>query len=112
MEETIEQSGNLKFSVDSNILFELGERLVTKPSIALSELVKNAYDDDATKVTVTFDKVNEHDGRILVEDNGHGMTFEEVENNWMRIATGRKRERPFSKIYCRPVTGSKGIGRL
>jgi len=41
-------SGILNFSIDSSLLFQLGEQLVAKPSIALSELVKNAYDADAT----------------------------------------------------------------
>ena len=112
MEETIEQSGNLKFSVDSNLLFELGERLVTKPSIALSELIKNAYDADATKAKVIFDHVDKPGGIMIIEDNGHGMTFEEIENNWMRIATQVKREKPISRIYCRPLSGAKGVGRL
>lgn len=112
MEEIIEQSGNLKFSVDSNLLFELGERLVTRPSIALSELIKNAYDADATKATVIFDHVDKPGGVMIIEDDGHGMTFEEIENNWMRIATHEKREKPISRIYCRPVSGAKGVGRL
>jgi len=37
------------FTVDSALLGELGERLVTSVHIALTELVKNAYDADATK---------------------------------------------------------------
>src|SRR5688572_10196510 len=42
----------LKFSVDSALLSELGEKLVESPHIALVELVKNAYDADATRVAV------------------------------------------------------------
>lgn len=106
------QSGEFLFSIDSNLLLELGEQLVTKPSIALAELIKNAYDADSTKVTVILDKVDQPNGTILIEDNGHGMTFEEIENSWMRIATFRKREKPISRIYSRPLTGAKGIGRL
>jgi signal transduction histidine kinase len=106
------QSGEFKFSVDSSLLFQLGEQLVAKPSIALAELVKNAYDADATKVTVTLENVGKPGGTIIIEDDGHGMTFEEMQNNWMRIATTVKRENPVSKIYCRPLTGAKGIGRF
>ena len=112
MEKIVEQSGSLKFSVDSNLLFELGEQLVTRSSIALSELIKNAYDADATKATVTFDCVDKPGGIMIIEDNGHGMTFEEIEKNWMRIATPEKREKPISRIYCRPLSGAKGVGRL
>jgi hypothetical protein len=42
------------FSVDSALLQELGERLVTTPHVALAELVKNSYDADATEVHVTI----------------------------------------------------------
>jgi hypothetical protein len=35
---------NLKFSVDSALLRELGEKLVETVQLALIELVKNSYD--------------------------------------------------------------------
>lgn len=106
------KSGKFRFSIDSSLLFQLGEQLVTKPSIALAELVKNAYDADATQVAVTLENVGQPGGTIIVEDNGHGMTFEEMQNSWMRIATTAKRDNPVSRIYCRPLTGAKGIGRF
>lgn len=112
MEQRTIQTGKFKFSTDSNLLFEFGERLVTKSSIALAELVKNAYDADATKVSVTFDKIGKPDGIILIEDDGHGMTFEQIENHWMRLGTGEKRIKLVSPRYCRPLTGEKGVGRL
>lgn len=104
--------GKLKFSIDSSLLFQLGEQLVAKPSIALSELVKNAYDADATHVVVKLDKIGKIGGAITITDNGHGMTFEEMNNYWMRIATTSKHERTISKVYTRPLTGAKGIGRF
>ena len=42
----------LTFTVDSALLSELGEKLVETAHIALVELVKNAYDADATQTTV------------------------------------------------------------
>lgn len=112
MSDTETQSGEFKFSVDSSLLFQLGERLVARPSIALSELVKNAYDADATEVVVTMENVGKQGGTLLIEDNGHGMTFEEIESGWMRIATSAKRDNPVSRIYSRSLTGAKGIGRF
>jgi signal transduction histidine kinase len=94
------------------LLFQLGEQLVAKPSIALAELVKNAYDADATQVTVTLENVGQPGGTIIIEDDGHGMTFEEMLDSWMRIATTAKRDNPVSRIYGRPVTGAKGVGRF
>lgn len=112
MTDNTRQSGEIKFSIDSSLLFQLGERLVARPSIALAELVKNAYDADATNVTVTLKNVGKRGGTIIIEDNGHGMTFEEMQDCWMRIATTTKKDKPVSKIYCRPLTGAKGIGRF
>ncbi len=106
------QVGEFKFSVDSSLLFQLGEQLVARPSIALAELVKNAYDADATKVNVTMEKISTEGGTILIEDDGHGMTFEEMQDSWMRIATSAKRRDTLSRYYCRPMTGAKGIGRF
>ena len=79
-------SGKITFSVDSSLLFQLGEQLVAKSSVALAELVKNAYDADATEVTVILENVGRPGGTILIEDNGHGMLFEDVESSWMRYA--------------------------
>lgn len=109
--ETVDRD-SLRFEVDAGLLFELGERLVARRSIALAELVKNAYDADATKVTVRFENVTQSDGTIVVEDNGNGMTLQELRRGWMRIATDEARRHPISPRYGRPRTGAKGIGRF
>lgn len=98
----------LHFTVDAELLRELGERLVGKPHIALAELIKNGYDADATQVTIKF---SPDEDRIVVRDNGHGMTFEEFKNFWMRIGTTHKSKKR-SKNLGRQLTGSKGVGRL
>ena len=59
----------INFTVDSELLRELGERLVGRQYIALAELVKNSFDADATRVEIRI-----HDDSIEVSDNGHGMT--------------------------------------
>ena len=98
---------SISFTVDSALLRELGERLVGKPHIALAELVKNSYDADARKVEIRLLADS-----IEVSDNGHGMTFEEFQNFWMRIGTPHKQEQRISRHAGRPLTGSKGVGRL
>lgn len=96
-----------EFSVDAALLKELGERLVGKPHVALAELVKNAYDADATRVRITF----EHDA-IEIADNGDGMTKSEFKNFWMRVGTTHKQDSPVTPLFQRRVSGSKGVGRL
>jgi hypothetical protein len=102
----------LSFVVDSALLSELGERLVETVHLALAELIKNAYDADATEVSVTLLPDKKGGSVIGVVDNGGGMTFADVENYWMRIATTNKVENQLSPRYGRPKTGSKGIGRF
>lgn len=102
----------LIFTVDSALLSELGDKLVETAHIALVELVKNAYDADATLVTVKIVPDPPHGPEVHVSDNGSGMSFADVKNYWMRIATTHKQDHPVSQHYGRPRTGSKGIGRF
>lgn len=101
-----------RFSVDSALLQELGERLVTTPHVALAELVKNAYDADATEVHVTIREGRKGEPEIEVSDNGCGMTLQQIREYWMRIGNTHKDAELHSKRFGRPLTGSKGIGRF
>ena len=97
----------IRFTVDSELLRELGERLVGRQYIALAELVKNSYDADASKVEIRIE-----DDCIEVSDNGHGMTFEDFSERWMRVGSTHKVKEATSPGLHRPLTGSKGVGRL
>lgn len=110
-------SNSLNFSVDSQLLGEIGEKLVTNNYIALAELVKNSYDADSSTLHLELCDIKKGSAdlttsEIIVSDQGHGMTFAEVQKYWMRIATANKRYNPTSTEYGRPKTGNKGIGRF
>ncbi|MEM4067858.1 MAG: sensor histidine kinase [Candidatus Micrarchaeaceae archaeon] len=94
------------FKADLNLLLELGEELISKDEIAVSELVKNSYDADARIVEVAID-----DDSITISDNGNGMTMDVVQNSWLVIGTSFKRRNTISP-GGRRVLGEKGIGRL
>lgn len=102
----------LSFSVDTHLLRELGALLVGRDSTAALELVKNSYDADATKVTLHGEGLGEPDGRIVISDDGNGMTFDRFRDAFLRIAGRTKEERKSSPRYQRRYTGAKGIGRL
>ena len=104
---TLIESGDLPFTIESRIIRELGERLVKEPEIALLELIKNSYDADATKTQVSFAPTS-----ITVTDDGVGMTIDEFRDGWMRIGTSSKESRTHTRVYARPVSGEKGIGRF
>lgn len=97
----------LKFSVDAALIRELGERLIGQPHIALAELIKNSYDADAHTCRVTFSG-----DTIEIIDDGHGMSLTEFRDFWMRIGTTHKLDDRSSRDLHRPLTGSKGVGRL
>lgn len=97
----------IAFAADSALIRELGERLVGEGYYALAELVKNAYDADATLCIIKLEA-----DRITVSDNGHGMNESEFTNHWMTIGTRVKQHETTSRVYGRPTTGSKGVGRL
>lgn len=102
----------LSFDVDAALLSELGERLVARRSVALAELIKNAYDADATNVTVSLKNVSRLEGEIVVTDDGAGMTMEAMRNGWMRVATTDAAVNVRSKRFGRSRTGAKGVGRF
>ena len=106
------QTTQLSFDVDAALLVELGERLVARRSVALAELIKNAYDADATTVTVSFKNTGSASGEIVITDDGSGMTLEDMKSGWMRVATTNALANDKSKRYGRPRTGAKGIGRF
>lgn len=95
------------FHISAALFEELGERLVSKPEIALAELIKNSYDADAS-----YCEVKITDEEISIFDNGHGLTEDEFLNNWMVVSSTNKVKRRHSRIYQRHMAGSKGVGRF
>jgi hypothetical protein len=78
----------LAFKVKPRLLTLLGDQLIRDANLAVFELVKNAYDADATECSVTLDPSNgQSSGRIVIQDDGVGMDAETLRNVWMMIAT-------------------------
>lgn len=98
----------------SHILSLLGDQLIGSDSLAVFELVKNAYDADADNIIVEFVDLNTADQKIIIEDDGHGMSPDVIQNIWLTIGTDFKRglKRKPSPKYGRASLGNKGVGRL
>lgn len=103
---------NVRFSVDAAHIQRLGLELVAKQETALIELVKNAYDAEASLVTVDFTNYEVPGGTLVIEDDGIGMSLDIIREAWMRISTVNKRDNPISPNYGRIRAGRKGIGRF
>jgi signal transduction histidine kinase len=102
----------IRFTVDAGVVDRLGKELVARQETAVSELVKNAYDADATTVNITFLNSEVEGGCVTIEDNGDGMTRDELVNGFMRISATTKIHNPVSPKYNRKRAGKKGIGRF
>ena len=98
----------------ARLLRTLGEELISNEVVAVIELVKNAYDADATNVLIKFDgPLEPGKGSIEIIDNGCGMGLDVVKTVWMEPATPSKRgDRRYSARFKRRVLGEKGIGRF
>lgn len=103
---------NIRFSVDAGVIDRLGNELVARQETAVSELVKNSFDADATTVKLTFINSSNVGGTLILEDNGTGMTREQLINGFMRISSTDKIQNPYSELYKRKRAGQKGIGRF
>ena len=105
----------LHFKFDVSTFRLLGRELITDRITALFELVKNCYDANAENVQLTFENLNPlcPESRIIIEDNGLGMSFEDIRDKWMVIGTSSKRRnRTSPSPYNRIVAGKKGVGRF
>jgi len=102
----------VRFSVDAGIINRLGKELVGKHETAVSELVKNAFDADATEVNLIFENAWNNGGTLTIEDNGTGMTKDQLINGFMRLSSSDKIHNPISDKYKRTRAGRKGIGRF
>ncbi len=102
----------IRFSVDAGVIDRLGKELVARHETAVSELIKNAYDADATSVTLNFINADDYGGTLTITDDGNGMDREQLINGFMRISSSDKIHTPVSPKFRRKRAGRKGIGRF
>lgn len=109
MKKVTPKSGSAIMRPRARIISLLGEELISDEPVAVVELVKNAYDADATSVSVIFDANDPN--TLTISDNGVGMNLETVKSGWFEPGTvlkKRKERSPSGRIYL----GAKGIGRF
>ncbi len=125
----------MKFSYNARIIKHLGYELITSDEVAITELIKNAYDARATKVRIQFlstksnlstkkllqpvpDKIlqaiidNDY-GMIVIEDNGNGMSYDTLRDGFFEVGgTLKKAQKKDLSDDDDIILGEKGIGRL
>lgn len=103
----------------ARLLTMLGDQLIKNEIVALTELVKNAYDADSDFCSIAFSNVsNDYETNsssyITISDNGYGMSYEVITNHFLNPATPiKKKEKDLRKSRKgRVCQGEKGIGRF
>lgn len=113
-----EESGtHIPFSFEDDYLVRtLNSSITSQADIALTELVANAWDAGATKVSVFIP--DEYGDLLVIEDNGNGLTAEEFQERWMTLGynkllrQGKQVLFPDNKKRSpRIAYGRNGIGR-
>lgn len=105
----------LKWNFDVSTFRLLGRELITDRITALFELVKNCYDANANTTTLFFHNTNSLtvDSSITIQDDGLGMSLNDIRFKWMVVGTNSKRKEKTSPApYNRTVVGEKGVGRF
>jgi hypothetical protein len=102
------------FRANAHLLKLLGDELIGDDRLAVFELVKNAYDADATQVDVELNLSDKNPNIVVWDLDGHGMSQDIILNKWMEIGTESKRNKNWirSEKFNRLPLGEKGVGRL
>ena len=94
----------------------LGDELIGSPRLAVFELVKNAYDADASMAVVRLDLGSKAAPSITVTDDGEGMSLDLIRTVWLVPGDDHRRKqrenRQRSPLHHRLPLGEKGLGRF
>lgn len=98
-----------ELDIDVRILELLGPNLYTNIYYVLAELIANAYDADAHNVYII-----EKDNKIIVEDDGTGMSYQNGDiTKYLKVAAISRNNDSDSKTNLdRLKMGRKGVGKL
>ncbi len=89
--------------------------IVNYPEIALTELVANAWDAGATIVNISIPE--DYGSKLVIEDNGTGLTKEQFYSRWMKLGYNRLKHQGKNVIFPKGIDakrfayGRNGIGR-
>ena len=104
---------NLQLRFDPRTIEHLGIKMYSQLPYALAELVANAYDAGASNAIINLYDKDPAKKSIVIIDDGDGMSYEEVRDNFLVI--GRKRrdtDESRTNSKGRKITGKKGLGKL
>ena len=102
------------FKVSTALKDLVGRDLIANDLVAVFELVKNSFDAHATAVQLQFEN-----DKIVIIDNGKGMSQADIINKWLFLGYSAKRDGTEDEGYRDQITsrkrkyaGAKGVGRF
>ena len=102
------------FRVSTGLKDLIGRGLITNDYVAVFELVKNSFDAHARSVRVVFQP-----DRIIIADDGKGMSRRDITDKWLFVAYSAKRDGTEDQDYRHDIAqrrhayaGAKGVGRF
>lgn len=112
-----QKNETLAFKVSAGLKNLIGRDLISDKYIAIFELVKNSYDANASNVKISYLISDQGNGKIIISDNGSGMTYNDIIQKWLFVAYSEKKPQNRSKSAYREeikreVAGAKGVGRF
>lgn len=103
------QKLQMKFA--PNTIEHLGVKMYSTLPPVVSELIANSYDADAKEVKILLN--DSKDKEIVVSDDGHGMSFNEINESFLTIGRNRRVKNSTDESpNGRKVIGKKGLGKL
>lgn len=110
-----EKKEELTMTFDPHTIEHLGIKMYSTLPPVIAELISNAYDADASKVLIELKDNDIENKEIIITDNGHGMTFDEINNCFLLIGRNRRGadgQTQKTRSGKRFAIGKKGIGKL
>ena len=100
-----------KMSISLNVLNHLGLNLYSNTPAVIAEVIANAWDADATKVHVDFDK---QENSITIRDDGYGMNLDDINSKYLYVGYQKRKINNSNRTIKgkRILMGRKGIGKL
>ena len=110
----LEEREPLQLKFVGALVEQLGEKMYPSATASIAELISNAWDADALNVWVTipFGQSWTEAGEIVVLDDGHGMTREQAQRQYLEVGRKRRTYDGGKSEGDRPVHGRKGLGKL
>jgi len=100
------------FNFSYQALKLLGDGLYSNPWTAISELIANGIDAEATKIFLFINMINKQSSTIEIFDNGYGMNYNDLAVKYALIGKNKRIDEDINEDRRDTIIGRKGIGKL